>query len=230
MGDARSHADVVLGLWIGAAWAAFVSAAVLGVYPRINERTAKGVVPLATGLRPIQDTMVESVRRPTEAEIPEQIQPDLPVEDMTYLLVRVGSRSSTTIYSPVSLRMRRRLATRFGSSSRETGIPGSPLVERRESDSRAGYFASTSACGGSTLGDRREVPHIVPSGAYDSCGGFGNREFVGPPFGYEDNDVAWGTGGRIRENSASGWLINWAPRSWPSTLVSKVRRRRLCCG
>lgn len=34
--------------------------------------------------------MVESVRRLIEAEIPEQIRPDLPVEDMAYLLVRVG--------------------------------------------------------------------------------------------------------------------------------------------
>ena len=45
---------------------------------------------LTTGLGPIQGTMVESVRRLIEAEIPEQIRPDLPVEDMAYLLVRVG--------------------------------------------------------------------------------------------------------------------------------------------
>ena len=38
------------------------------------------------------------------------------------------------------------------------------------------------------------------------------------------------SGARIAENQTSERLINWVPRSWPSTHVSKVRRRRLCCG
>ena len=56
----------------------------------LTREPQKALCILTTGLGPIQGTMVESVRRLIEAEIPEQIRPDLPVEDMAYLLVRVG--------------------------------------------------------------------------------------------------------------------------------------------
>ncbi|WP_241896161.1 QsdR family transcriptional regulator [Rhodococcus sp. 66b] len=67
-----------------------MSAAVLGCFRQLTREPQKALCILTTGLGPIQGTMVESVRRLIEAEIPEQIRPDLPVEDMAYLLVRVG--------------------------------------------------------------------------------------------------------------------------------------------
>lgn len=76
--------------WIGAALAAFVPAVVLGCFHQLTREPQKALCILTTGLGSVQGTMVESVRRLIEAEIPEQIRPDLPVGDMAYLLVRVG--------------------------------------------------------------------------------------------------------------------------------------------
>lgn len=62
-------------------------AAVLGCFRQLTREPQTALCILTTGLEPIQGTMVEFVRRMIEAEIPEQLRPDLPVEHMAYLRV-----------------------------------------------------------------------------------------------------------------------------------------------
>ena len=133
----------------------------------LTREPQKALCILTTGLGPIQGTMVESVRRLIEAEIPEQIRPDLPVEDMAYLLVRVGE---SFIYNDLLTG-----GTPDTEKARVTSVPSFRFLSFRESASNASYFIAMPGCmTQSGWWDRHKAPHLVPSGPDDACGGFGN--------------------------------------------------------